>query len=77
MTWTVAYRPSARDELAELWINAPDRQAVTSAADEIDLLLGSDPLNSGESRDDPMRILIEPPLAVFFDVNPDDRMVVV
>jgi hypothetical protein len=77
MTWTVAYRPSAKDELAELWLATPDRHALTLAADEVDRLLRIDPLNCGESRDGAMRLLIMPPLAVFFDVSSDDRMVII
>src|SRR2546426_1104310 len=39
MTFTVTYKPSAEQELADVWINAPDRQAVTAAANRIDQFL--------------------------------------
>jgi hypothetical protein len=35
MRFTVEYLPSAEGELADLWNNAPDRAAVTAAADTI------------------------------------------
>ena len=74
MKWTVIYRPSAKSELAELWLNAGDKQTVTNAADAIDQILARDPSTAGESREEGMRILIEAPLAVVFDVRQDDRI---
>jgi hypothetical protein len=64
-------------DLAELWVNASDRQAVTDAANLIDRLLTKDPLNVGESRDGNTRILIVPPLAVYYDVILDDHRVLI
>jgi hypothetical protein len=75
MSWTVVYRSSAQDHLANIWLNAPDRQAVTDAADEIDRLLASDPLNAGESRGGNTRIIVERPLTALYDVFPDDALV--
>ncbi len=75
MKWTVLYRPSAQDQLARIWMNARDQQAVTNAADEIDRILASDPLRSGESRDGNTRIIIEQPLTALFELYPDDKLV--
>jgi hypothetical protein len=75
MIWTVAYKPSAEQELARLWNDAPDRAAVTDAANQIDALLKVDPLTQGESRSGTTRILFVPPLAVLFEVSEDDRYV--
>jgi hypothetical protein len=75
MKWTVTYRPSADDQLAELWLNATDRQAIASASNAIARQLASDPLMAGESREDSLRILIEPPIAVIYDVSEFDRLV--
>ena len=72
MNYTVEWVPSAEQRLAQLWISAPDRQAVTDAANEIDFRLERDPLNEGESRSGVRRLLFVPPLAVYFDVD-DDR----
>lgn len=41
MKWTVTYLPSAKDDLATIWINALDRKAVTNSANSIDHLLGT------------------------------------
>ena len=50
MKWTVVYRPDAANELAAIWLNAADRQAVTDAANSIDEQLARGPSNAGESR---------------------------
>ena len=77
MKWTVSYQPYAADELAAVWLDAADRQAVTDAANLIERELGNDPLNAGESRGGNSRVLCEAPLAVFFDVSEQDRAVTV
>lgn len=75
MNFTVTWKPAAENELAELWTTGPDRAAIGAAADQIDVQLRRDPLAVGESRAEPMRILIEPPLAVNYQVNELDRTV--
>ena len=75
MKWTVIYRPDAADELATIWIDSSDRQAVADAANAIDKQLAADPSSAGKSRDRNSRILCEGPLAVFFDINESDRIV--
>ena len=50
MNFTVRWTRSARDQLADVWLNHHDRAAVTAAAHRIDLLLGRDPANQGEDR---------------------------
>lgn len=73
--WTVTYSRSAQDELADVWLNAPDKQAVTQAANELDRLIRIDPMSAGEARAGGTRIAIQRPLAMEFDVLPDDRLV--
>jgi hypothetical protein len=75
MTFTVVWRPEAERTLAKLWNSAPDRQAVTDAADAIDVLLRTAPLEVGESRVVNIRILTVSPLSVYYDVHADDRLV--
>lgn len=74
MKWTVVWVTDARNELADLWMSASDRQAVTDAADWIDRALAWDPVGLGiQAADD--WFLERPPLAVSFEVVPDDCMV--
>jgi plasmid stabilization system protein ParE len=75
MKWTVLYRPSAQNQLANIWLSTPDQQLVADAADEIDRLLASNPMDVGESRGGNTRIIIERPLTVLYDVYPDDALV--
>jgi hypothetical protein len=69
MNWTVTWLPDA------LWLSAVDRSLLALAADQIDMQLGRDPLDAGESRASGRRILIVPPLAATFCVRVDDRLV--
>jgi plasmid stabilization system protein ParE len=75
MRFAVTWTPSAEQDLADLWLNASDRDAVRAAADEIDARLQRNPLHEGQARANPTRILHVPPLAVLFDVSVPDRLV--
>jgi hypothetical protein len=44
-------RTDAADELATIWLDSSDRQAVADAANAIDKQLAADPSSAGESRD--------------------------
>jgi len=73
--FTVVWKPTATDELAEIWLNAQDRAAVTASANQIDRSLRSDPATVGESRSGNRRIVFVPPLGVDFEVHELDRRV--
>jgi hypothetical protein len=75
MRFTVTCKPSAEQELAQLWLNGRDRPAITAAANAIDALLRVDPQVEGESRPDGTRVLFMPPLGVRFEVHDQDRLV--
>ncbi len=77
MIFTVAYRPSATQQLAQLWNDAPDRAAMAAAANTIDADLRRDPFAKSESRSGDRRIKIEFPLAVYYDVSEEDALVTV
>lgn len=76
MKWTVVWMEPALSDLARLWNEAPDRQAVADAADQIDRLLGKDADRLGYAIDN-FRLLRIPPLAVLFTVSPDDCLATV
>lgn len=75
MNYTVIWKPEADRRLADIWLNAADRAAVTAAAHQIDQKLRRDPENEGESRDKGRRIQLVAPLGVLYRVAPDDRLV--
>lgn len=77
MRYTVVWRPTAELALADIWTSASDRRAVTEAANSIDALLRSTPLEVGESRLENTRILIVRPLSVYYDVHESDALVAV
>ncbi len=77
MKFTVVYAPEAERRLIELWLDSAARRAVTAAADVIDEILASNPMEVGESRPEGMRILFMEPLAVIFRVQGEDRKVIV
>ena len=75
MRFTVVWKPSLKQRLADIWLNAADREAVTTAAHRIDTILRLTPRGQGESRSGNTRILIVSPLAVTYEVFNDDRRV--
>jgi plasmid stabilization system protein ParE len=75
MSYTVVWQPAAKDNLAEIWLDSEDRGWISSAADEIDENLRLSPETCGESRRGRSRVVIVPPLVVYFDVHGEDRLV--
>lgn len=70
--------PDAEQDLAAVWLAAPDRAAVTAASHEMERRLGTDPLAFGESRGSGVsRVAAVPPLVVWFEVVEDDERVIV
>lgn len=52
MKFTVVLPPSVDDALADLWLNAPEPQMVTDAANWIERELANDPLSKLTQVDD-------------------------
>ena len=77
MSFTVEWTDEALDGLASVWTTSDDRQGVADASHRIEARLGSDPLNTGESRDDEDRLVFDPPLQATFRVFPDQQLVLV
>jgi hypothetical protein len=75
MSYRVIWVPEAEEELAAIWLDADDRNVITTAAHVIDSTLRLDPEVVGESRGEGRRIFWETPLGVIFVVSPDDRIV--
>jgi hypothetical protein len=66
--------PSAEQELADVWLAASDRAAVTRAAHQIDQELRTDSHTRGELHAGDRRILYIEPLGVLFEISLDDRI---
>jgi plasmid stabilization system protein ParE len=76
MRFTVIWSLIAEDQLAELWLNAADRNAVSAAQHQIDQLLRIDPDTQGSPYFGD-RVLIVSPLRAVFSINVMDMQVVV
>jgi hypothetical protein len=77
MNFTVVWSEAAVQDLASIWLNATDRDAITRASNEIDRILGRDPQHVGESRPGGQRVEFADPLGFRFEVVVDDRRVTV
>jgi hypothetical protein len=76
MHCTVTWDPGAVNDLADIWNQATDRQAVADAADEIDRVLRDFADTVGESLGANRRLRVGP-LEVHYTVSPDDCLVCV
>jgi hypothetical protein len=65
LTWT----PNSDDQLANIWIVAPDRPAVTAAAYQIERRLCADPVNAGYELAEGLYRIDVAPLAALYQIN--------
>ena len=78
MKYRVAWTDPAESELAEVWLIANDRSAVTQMANHLERQLSFDPLNVGESRESSLsRIVYSSPIGMYFEIIPDDLKVLI
>lgn len=76
MIFTVVWKKTAENSLADLWLRHPaDRQAFTNAANHVDAILRINPQSKGDPHSKHARILQVPPLGITFQVNETDRLV--
>jgi plasmid stabilization system protein ParE len=73
--FTVVWSQPTQNRLAGIWVGAADRNAVTAAANAIDVELASDPASKGTTVHEGLRALHIPPLHVMFSVDEADRLV--
>lgn len=76
MRYTVTWTEDAQSELADVWLQSPDREAVAQASHQIDHELREDPETKGMPISEE-RLLYVDPLRVLFEVVPDDLIVYV
>jgi hypothetical protein len=63
------------EDLADIWLNSPDRNGVTRAQNRIDDLLETNPLGVGEHVGEGLRKIHYPPLLVYYSVDTANRKV--
>lgn len=77
MMFEVIWSDEGEQRLAAVWLASKDRNAVTTATDEVDNVLIHFPISAGEPSYDTVRIFTHPPLAVEFEVIEEERKVFV
>lgn len=73
--YTVVWSDAAQDQLAQFWIDAVNRTAITQAAHSIDRELSSDPESKGQSVSEDLRSFDAPPLRALFTVAEQSQSV--
>jgi hypothetical protein len=69
MTFSVTWLPDAENELAALWLDAQNRDAVTKASHALERRLQTRAPECGESRSNGRRVDFEWPLGIYFRVD--------
>ena len=69
MFYTEEWLTEAEDELALLWMQAPDKLAITQAQAAIEKLLRSDPTGHGTPLGEELWKLAVPPLVVYYTID--------
>ena len=75
MPFTVTCSDDLRNELLDIWLQAPNREAVRDSSDRIDTLLKVYPEIADPDPDGIRRVTI-PPLTLAYKLLPDDCMVI-
>lgn len=75
MKYEVIWAGRSEELLADFWMRAANRAAVTTAANSIDHMLARNPWKVGVAKFGTMRVVIEDPLIVLFEIIEDDRRV--
>ena len=73
--YTVVWLASAQDELADEWIRATNRNAVTVAVHAIDKELADDAPSKGVELGEGLRAFFSPPIRILYAVREEDRVV--
>lgn len=76
MRFRLVFQKRVRDQLADVWLDAPDRNAVTAASARMEQLLRTDPLHVGMARKGTDRVLFVEPIVIHYRVILDDYKVV-
>ena len=76
MPYRVEWGADARDTLAEIWLAASDRAAVTRAQHQIDQVLTTFPA-SGEPLSEGIYVVEIPPLRVYYEIDAENLLVTV
>jgi len=77
MKYTVVNAPVADHQLANIWLNASDRQSVANAFNRIESSLKHNAHLQGRQHPSGWRVIALPPLVVSFKFSENDRLVTI
>ena len=75
MNYSVASTEEADEDLADVWMAAPDPSAVNTAMNDAERILSVSQIGSSESLSEGLRRLKVPPILVYFRLDLPRRMV--
>jgi hypothetical protein len=73
--YTVVWVQSATDDLAEFWLRAAEKQAITDSADLADKFLAFDPAAKSDFLSEDLRGVTVGLLRQYFKIHEEDRKV--
>ncbi len=71
--WTVQATSEAEEELADIWLQATDRNAVAAAQFTIEHRLARDPIDEGAEVAEGLWKIVAEPLTAYYELNPAQR----
>jgi len=76
MSFNLRWRPTARDELTRIWLDADSqiRKHITQSCHRLEESIQRSPFDVGESRTGDIRVAFDPPLGVLFRVDAQNRL---
>jgi len=77
MNFAVEWTEESLAQLAALWTDSDDRSGVADASYRIEAAIRNDPFGAGESREDNLRYVFDPPLAVLYEVVQPQQLAIV
>lgn len=75
MNFTVRWESDAKVERHRVWAVAADPAAMRKAAEQAEILLAGNPEQLGSHMSEGLRKLVISPIAVYFTIDHDDRLV--
>jgi plasmid stabilization system protein ParE len=68
----VVWKPKALAKLADIWLEAKNRDSVNEAVRRIEAFLAHSDVSAGEDYLEGTRLIVAPPLVVVYSIEHDD-----
>ncbi len=77
MKYTIEWTPPAEDELIAVWTAATDQSLVTAVVHRLEQRLRINPYVGQTRHSSVNRVVLSPPIGIWFDIIEDDKKVLV